>query len=88
MARERIPLSFHRINAQSAVVQDNLLLWGFHAKKFTFWNETTGELIFEHHSGGANRIWDFYVPATIDLHEAIHSSWLVYTSKSQVLPSG
>lgn len=44
------------------MVQSNLLLWGFHSKIFSLWNESTGELIFEHNCGGANRIWDFYLP--------------------------
>src|SRR5579859_452624 len=44
------------------MVHSNLFLWGIHSKTFSFWNETTGELIFEHNCGGANRIWDFYVP--------------------------
>ena len=44
------------------MLQSNLFLWGFHSKTFRFWNETTGELIFEHNCGGANRIWDFYLP--------------------------
>jgi hypothetical protein len=49
------------------MVQSNLLLWGFHSKTFRFWNENTGELVFEHNCGGANRIWDFYLPAeTLD----------------------
>ena len=51
------------------MVQSNLLLWGFHSKTFKFWNENTGELIFEHNCGGANRIWDFYLPTeTVDNH--------------------
>jgi len=68
------------------MIDANLLLWGFHSKKFSFWNETTGELIFEHQSGGANRIWDFYIPreAKATLRDAITGSWFVYTSKGEV----
>jgi hypothetical protein len=64
-----------------------LLLWGFCSKKFLFWNETTGELIFEHNSGGANRIWDFYIPSTSDLNDAVRAAWFAYTSKGEVSPS-
>jgi len=70
------------------MVQSNLLLWGYSASKFEFWNETTGELIFEHRSGGAHRVWDFYVPAVQQestVEEIARNSWLVYTSKSEVI---
>ena len=69
------------------MVQGNLLLWGYSASKFEFWDETTGELIFEHRSGGAHRVWDFYVPsvtASSTVDEVAGKSWLVYTSKSEV----
>jgi hypothetical protein len=65
----------------------NLLLWGFDARKFSFWNESTGELIFEHDCGGANRIWDFYLPtntSSAGIQDSTRGSWLVYTSKSEV----
>jgi len=70
------------------MVQSNLLLWGYSASKFEFWNETTGELIFEHRSGGAHRVWDFYVPPVrpeSTVEEIAFNSWLVYTSKSEVI---
>ena len=51
------------------------------------WNETTGELIFEHNALGANRVWDFYLPphtSSTDLRDITSRAWLVYTSKSEV----
>jgi len=70
------------------MIDSNLLLWGYNASKFEFWNETTDELIFEHRSGGAHRVWDFYVPPVRpgnSVDEVARNSWLVYTSKSEVL---
>ena len=78
-------------NKQSLMVNSNLFLWGFHGKKFRFWNETTGELAFEHTSGGANRIWDFYVPSEAcgdHLADAVRKAWFVYTSKAEVCNLG
>jgi hypothetical protein len=69
------------------VINSDLLLWGFQSKKFCFWNETSGELIFEHQCGGANRIWDFYIPSYLnasDIRSMVRQSWLVYTSKAEL----
>jgi hypothetical protein len=85
-----LPLVIARTNLQSSMINSSLLLWGFDTKTFSFWNETTGELIFEHNTGGANRIWDFYLPSnatSTDIHDSTRRAWLVYTSKSEVSPT-
>jgi hypothetical protein len=46
----------------------------------------TGESIFEHPCGGANRIWEFYVPSlgNVDIYDFTKRVWLVYASKAEV----
>lgn len=44
-------------------------------------------MIFEHNSGGANRIWDFYLPTntcSTDTRDLARRAWLVYAGKSKV----
>lgn len=71
---------------KSVIIQSNLFLWAFHGQKFSFSNETTREIIFEHQCGGSNRIWDFYIPSgdNVDIRDVTHRAWFMYVSKSQV----